>query len=190
MENRVMNLLMKKNKGFTLIEMMIVVAIIGILSALAIPSYNKFIAHQNLNAAARDLFSDMRSARVSAISQGVQYGIYFPSTTEFEVIKVINAPTYTSFVQAQAAASSAGLTQLYSEVTDYKFSTLSYYGITMSVPVNTPVFQKSGAVSSAIGISGINGSFSSVVPDVIIMTNSYGEQKKVIVNTAGFVSIQ
>ncbi|MFI5304268.1 MAG: Tfp pilus assembly protein FimT/FimU [Nitrospiria bacterium] len=181
---------MNNNKGVTLIELMVVVAIIGILSALSIPSYNKFIAHQNLNAAARDLFSDMRSARVTAISQGVQYGIYYPSTSQFQVIKVINAPTYTSFVQAQAAAAGAGLSTLYSVVSTYDFGTLAYYGITMSVPVNTPVFQKTGAVSSATGMSGTAGSFSSVAPDTITLTNKYGEQKKVLVNTAGFVSIQ
>lgn len=51
--------LRRASQGFTLIELMIVVAIIGILAAIAIPQYNDYIIRSRINEAVAGL-SDLR----------------------------------------------------------------------------------------------------------------------------------
>mgnify|MGYP001424812028 CR=1 FL=1 len=46
---------MKGNKGFTLVELMVVVAIIGVLTAIAVPVYNSATEKAKINAIAANL---------------------------------------------------------------------------------------------------------------------------------------
>jgi prepilin-type N-terminal cleavage/methylation domain-containing protein len=64
---------MRSNKGFTLIELMIVVVIIGILAAIAIPN---FIAMQN-RAKEGSTKANMHTLQLAAEDYGVTYdGVY------------------------------------------------------------------------------------------------------------------
>lgn len=58
-----------KNTGFTLLELMIVIAIIGILAAIAVPSFQGILERDRLKQVAEALKSDMQFARTEAIKR-------------------------------------------------------------------------------------------------------------------------
>jgi type IV pilus assembly protein PilA len=74
----------KDEKGFTLIELMIVIAIIGILAAIAIPQFSAY-RNRAYNAAA---LSDLKNAITAQEAYFVDYQAYSPA----EVILFSEAP--------------------------------------------------------------------------------------------------
>ena len=78
------------NKGFTLVEMMIVIAIIGILSAVAMYGWVGYQNNLNLKTAAAEVMADIASCKQKAVSGGCEYFIQF---TDGSPIYTITAPT-------------------------------------------------------------------------------------------------
>jgi len=63
--------------GFTLVEIMIVVAIIGIFAAIAVPSWQRYQSNLQLRAAARSVSNAFSYARSHAISTGNRHIVVF-----------------------------------------------------------------------------------------------------------------
>lgn len=71
----------KDLSGFTLIELMVTVAVLGILSAIALPSFSGLLASSRVNSAATDLWAAMQFARSEAVKRNETVTVC-PSTNE------------------------------------------------------------------------------------------------------------
>jgi prepilin-type N-terminal cleavage/methylation domain-containing protein len=69
--------LVNQQKGFTLIELIIVMGIMGILATIAVPTFQNYIRNQNLKTAARGITSDFFATREKALSENMKYRITF-----------------------------------------------------------------------------------------------------------------
>lgn len=64
-----------RNRGVTLVELIIVLTISGVLAALAAPGMQRFVASNRLTAQVNDLLADISVARSDAIKRNTNAGI-------------------------------------------------------------------------------------------------------------------
>ncbi len=101
--------LLRDAKGFTLIEMAVVGAIVGITTMIAVPSFTQWKARYQMKQAATELAGNLNLARAAAMSRGtgitvttavtggratVTFGGVFPSVTLNEGVANISAANF------------------------------------------------------------------------------------------------
>jgi type IV pilus assembly protein PilA len=142
---------MRQSKGFTLVELMIVVAIIGILAAVAVPYYQKYIQKSRL--------TSMVFPGIHAVENNLATYFAFSPTFPF--------PTGTSFNNLVSDANTQYFTPSPSGATvnfviNARNSTSPLYalnGMTLSAHPLTPNgkitgWQLSGSLATSLGLSG------------------------------------
>ena len=129
---------MRVQKGFTLIEVMITVAVIAILSAIAIPSYTDYIRRARITEATSALgsmrvkfeqfFQDNRTyAGACTVAPAVSVAMRPVNTVNFAfTCPVLNATNYTITATGVAGSSMAGFT--------YQMAMAPLTGVVMSTP--------------------------------------------------------
>ncbi len=98
---------MKKHSGFTLIELMITVAIVAILAAIAYPSYTSYIVRSN-RAAAEGYMLEVSGLQQRYLLDARAYAPDLPTLNTAAPANV--APNYTVATAPSAAASAPGFT--------------------------------------------------------------------------------
>ena len=73
---------MRDNTGFTLIELMVVIAVIATLTAISVPNFLAYLPNARLKSAARELYSNMQLAKMGAIKQNTDWAIVFDKTDD------------------------------------------------------------------------------------------------------------
>ncbi len=102
---------MKRAAGFTLVELMVVVAIIGILASVAVPAYSDYVTRGKLVEATTQL-ADGRIKMEQFFQDNRTYiGGPLPQATKYFTYSFTNDPTATTYdIAADGIGSLAGFT--------------------------------------------------------------------------------
>ena len=79
-----------KPKGFTILELIVAIVILGVLAAIAIPGFARYGPDMRLKGAVRDLKSDMTLAKARAIRENALVALIFDTGSNRYTVFVDN----------------------------------------------------------------------------------------------------
>lgn len=101
------------NAGFTMIELMTTMVIVGVLAVLAIPAFGEQLARRRLEGVATDLTTDLQFARSQAVSLRQDVRLRSTSTTTYVVDNSAGTVTHKSVTLPAGITITNGVTVTY-----------------------------------------------------------------------------
>lgn len=141
--------------GFSMVELLITLVLLGIVTAIAVPSYRGWVDNSNLKGAARMISSDFYDARARAMAENRPYTItYSPD------------PANTYRIQAAAANGLAAVdeTKSFGEYGTVRMSSVNGGAAAVAVTVQP---RGSAAPSATIGLTNVRNSTGTIT---VLMT--------------------
>lgn len=155
--------------GFTLIEVMIVIAIVGIMSAVAIPSIINWLPNYRLSSAARDIVSCLQEAKMRAVKENTN------------VIVIFSSNEYEAFVDDGEGGGNSG-----NNIKDG--SELRIKKVTMPVEIDLSDFNNPGAAEIKLGFN--SRGLLATNSGSLLVKNNKSNYRKIIATTAGNIRVE
>ena len=83
--------LLRHQSGFSIIELSVAFAVFVILATVSAPSLKDWQRNYMTKSAARDLFSNLQSAKIGAVKENRQWRVAFNSSGAYSVLKCFTA---------------------------------------------------------------------------------------------------
>ena len=98
-----------RNRGFTMIELMITVTVLAILTAVALPFYSSFTAGQRIKTASFDMMSQLTLVRSEAVKRNSNVTISATTGTDWKSGWTVQASQVTTTITLSQQAALTGL---------------------------------------------------------------------------------
>ncbi len=123
-------------KGFTLVELMIVITVMALLFAIGAPTFQTYRTQSRLKGATRQVASDLMAARMQAIKENNRFKVSLINNHQYTILDDNNN---------NGAADSGEATQ----TSDIQ---IEYYDVTM-ISNNSPIFLPNGTAANMATIT-------------------------------------
>jgi prepilin-type N-terminal cleavage/methylation domain-containing protein len=149
--------LLRDRRGVTLLEMMLAVAIIGIISAFAVPNYLITLPLRRLKADAVDIANNMKYAKMQAVKLNRDVGVHFYPDKR----------AYCVFLDANDNNQFDGDTEILRFDMDLRRTVSFDRGGSWTITNNRVIFSPDGSATVASG--------------TVVLVNSTGETRSIVV---------